>query len=61
MKARLGILAVLLCLVSGCVAIPPLITVHHEDSKEPKDPALKSRVDQLERRVRELEERQERR
>jgi hypothetical protein len=60
MKARLGMLVVLVCLFSGCVAIPPLITVNHED-KSPGDTGLRSRVEQLERRVNELEAKQERR
>ena len=60
MKARLGILVVVSCLFSGCVAIPPLINVQHTEPKETTD-ALKMRVEQLERRVHELEEKQERR
>ena len=60
MKARAGILVVLLSLSSGCVAIPPLINVQHTEPKETTD-ALKMRVEQLERRVSELEAKQERR
>jgi hypothetical protein len=60
MKACLGLLVALLCLSAGCVAIPPLITVNHED-KGGNEVGLRNRVDQLERRVRELEEKQERR
>jgi hypothetical protein len=53
MKARLGILILaVLCLTSGCVAIPPLVNVQHRG--DPNE-ALKSRVEDLERRVRELE------
>ena len=59
-KARLGVLAVVLCLFSGCVAIPPLINVQHTEPKDTTD-ALKMRVEQLERRVNELEAKQERR
>jgi hypothetical protein len=59
-KARFGILIVLLCLVSGCIAIPPLITVHHSDSKESSS-ADKKRIEELEHRVRELEEQLQRR
>jgi hypothetical protein len=58
-KARLGILMVFVCLCSGCVAIPPLINVQHSEPKEGS--TLKGRVDELERRVRELEAKQERR
>ena len=60
MKARVGILAVVLCLFSGCVAIPPLINVQHTEPKETTD-ALKMRVELLEWRVSELEAKQERR
>jgi hypothetical protein len=60
-KARLGILVALVYLFSGCVAIPPLINVQHSEPKEGRDATLKARVDELERRVRELEEKQERR
>jgi hypothetical protein len=60
MKARLGMLVVLWCLFSGCVAIPPLINVQHSEPKESLD-AQKARLDDLERRVRELEAKQERR
>lgn len=60
MKARVGILVVLVCLFSGCVAIPPLINVQHSEPKDTTD-ALKMRVEQLERRVSELETKQERR
>ena len=63
MKARLGILVVMVCLFSGCVAIPPLINVQHAEPKESRETrdALKTRVEQLERRVSELEAKQERR
>jgi hypothetical protein len=63
MKARLGILVVVVCLFSGCVAIPPLINVQHSEPKESRESrdALKTRVEQLERRVSELEAKQERR
>ena len=59
MKARLGVIAVLLCLVSGCIAIPPLITVHH--SEQDSTSSDKKRIEELERRVRELEQQLEKR
>jgi hypothetical protein len=58
-KARLGILVGLVCLVSGCVAIPPLITVHH--TEKDSSSADKKRIEELEQRVRELEQQQPRR
>lgn len=51
-KTRLGICLAVLCFFTGCVAIPPLINVQHKVSD---DPSMKERVDELERRVRELE------
>jgi len=59
-ESTLGVLVVLLCLFSGCVAIPPLINVQHTEPKETTE-ALKMRVELLERRVTELEAKQERR
>ena len=52
-KALLGLFVVLMCLSSGCVAIPPLVTVNKESDFD--DPALRRRVEDLERRVRDLE------
>jgi hypothetical protein len=43
---------ILLPVLSSCVAVPPLITVNHQDSSEAD---LRARVDSLERRVRDLE------
>ena len=48
----MGIGVAVLCFFTGCVAIPPLINVQHKVSD---DPSMKERVDELERRVRELE------
>ena len=59
-KARLGLALLLVFVCSGCVAIPPLINVQHSEPKEGRDSALKGRVDELERRVRELEAKQDR-
>ncbi|MGZ8901237.1 MAG: hypothetical protein ACXW3Z_14185 [Limisphaerales bacterium] len=59
-KARMGIALVLMFVCSGCVAIPPLINVQHSEPKEGRDSALKGRVDDLEKRVRELEAKQNR-
>lgn len=53
-KARLGILIGVVCLFSGCVAIPPLVTVQHRGGTD--DSSLKTRVEALERRVNELED-----
>ena len=57
MKTRKGfwlVFSVVICLhTAGCVAIPPLITVQQKES----DSALRSRVESLERRVQQLEER----
>ena len=52
MKSILGVLGALILLLSltGCVAIPPLVNVHHSDT------GAKSRLDDLERRVKALEE-----
>jgi hypothetical protein len=58
MKKRQGLLMVccaIICLqAAGCVAIPPLITVQQ---KEDSSSGLRSRVEELERRVQRLEER----
>lgn len=59
-KARMGIALILVFVCSGCVAIPPLINVQHSEPKEGRDSALKGRVDELERRVRDLEAKQNR-
>ena len=58
-----AILVVVVCLFSGCVAIPPLINVQHSEPKESRESrdVLKTRVEQLERRVSDLEAKQERR
>ncbi|MGZ8938335.1 MAG: hypothetical protein ACXW32_03900 [Limisphaerales bacterium] len=56
----MGIALVLMFVCSGCVAIPPLINVQHSEPKEGRDSALKGRVDDLEKRVRELEAKQNR-
>jgi hypothetical protein len=56
----MGIALILMFVCSGCVAIPPLINVQHSEPKEGRDSALKGRVDELERRVRELEAKQNR-
>jgi hypothetical protein len=55
MKPRLALLTLLSVLAfTGCIAIPPLINVHHsESSKENK--ADKERIEELEKRVRDLE------
>ena len=58
-KARFGILIVLVCLFSGCIAIPPLISVQH--SEKESSSADKKRIEELEQRVRELEQQQQRR
>lgn len=52
MKLVLGLLGAVVLLVSltGCVAIPPLVNVHHSDT------GAKSRLDELEKRVKVLEE-----
>ena len=51
MKSFLGLLgaAILLLSFTGCVAVPPLVNVHHSDT------GAKSRIDDLERRVKALE------
>ena len=59
MKALLGVLVVLLCLFAGCIAIPPLITVQHSESGSSS--ADKKRIEELEKRVRELEQQLQRR
>jgi hypothetical protein len=59
-SSNLKPISVVLCLFSGCVAIPPLINVQHTEPKDSTE-ALKMRVEQLERRVNELETKQERR
>lgn len=52
MKSLLGLMGAVVLLVSftGCVAVPPLVNVHHSDT------GAKSRIDSLERRVQALEE-----
>lgn len=52
MKSLLGLLGAVVCLIflNGCVAVPPLVNVHHQDT------GSKSRIEDLERRVRALEE-----
>ena len=52
LKMMLWVLAATVGLgsLSGCVAVPPLVNVHHSDS------GAKSRIDDLERRVQALEE-----
>ena len=51
-RTFLWAMAALVAVISftGCVAIPPLVNVHHSDS------GAKSRLDDLERRVRVLEQ-----
>jgi len=53
MKARVVLTGfALVIFLSGCVAVPPLITVNHRESANSD---LQSRVESLERRVRDLE------
>lgn len=60
MKNPKGLLLAFICVVwlggSGCIAVPPLITVHQKESST-SDATLKSRLEELERRVQRLEER----
>lgn len=57
MKTIRALLAGLVCsfLLTGCVAIPPLISVEHSGKE---DSSVHSRISDLERRIQQLEAKQ---
>jgi len=55
------LLAALCGLFAGCIQIPPLVAVERNVAEPRDDGHLRRRVDELERRVRELEDKSPRR